>query len=130
MDDGGGDALIEAFREQVRWCDKLSSPFTARLLEWLANDWLAGGPLRTLLPTWSAGPPGAGIWCRCAWPARCMRTGALGPASGARRRLPAGVRPSMRKCWRRACASAGRRPEKLRHPRQRAADQQGCAAPC
>lgn len=58
MDDGGGDALIEAFREQVRWCDKLGSPFTARLLEWLADDWLAGGPLRTLLPTWSAGPPG------------------------------------------------------------------------
>lgn len=52
------DALIEAFREQVRWCDKLGSPFTARLLEWLADDWLAGGPLRTLIPAWTAGPPG------------------------------------------------------------------------
>ena len=56
MDDGGGDALIEAFREQVR-CDKLGSPFTARLLEWLVDDWLAGGPLRTLLPT-ERWPPG------------------------------------------------------------------------
>jgi hypothetical protein len=52
------DALIEAFREQVRWCDRLGSPFTARLLEWLADDWLGGGPMRVLLPAWTAGPPG------------------------------------------------------------------------
>lgn len=52
------DALIDAFREQVRWCDRLGSPFNARLLDWLADDWLAGGPVRTLLPEWSAGPPG------------------------------------------------------------------------
>lgn len=51
------DALIDAFREQVRWCDRLGSPFTARLLEWLADDWLAGGPMRALLPAWNAGPP-------------------------------------------------------------------------
>jgi len=41
------DALIESFHEQVRWCDKLGSDFTARLLEALAQDWLAGGPMRT-----------------------------------------------------------------------------------
>ena len=52
------DALIDAFREQVRWCDRLGSPFNARLLEWLADDWLAGGPMRALLPVWTAGPPG------------------------------------------------------------------------
>ncbi|MGD9834769.1 MAG: DUF2332 domain-containing protein [Piscinibacter sp.] len=51
------DALIDAFREQVRWCDRLGSPFNARLLEWLADDWLAGGPMRQLLPSWTAGPP-------------------------------------------------------------------------
>lgn len=42
--------LIDAFREQVRWCDKLGSPFTARLLDALADDWLAGGPTRSSLP--------------------------------------------------------------------------------
>jgi len=52
------DALIDAFREQVRWCDQLGSPFNARLLEWLADDWLAGGPMRALIPEWTAGPPG------------------------------------------------------------------------
>lgn len=52
------DALIDAFRDQVRWCDRLGSPFNARLLAWLADDWLAGGPVRALLPEWSAGPPG------------------------------------------------------------------------
>lgn len=51
------DALIDAFHEQVRWCDRLGSPFTARLLAWLADDWLAGGPMRALLPAWTAGPP-------------------------------------------------------------------------
>lgn len=51
-------ALIDAFREQVRWCDKLGSPFNARLLDWLADDWLAGGPMRELIPEWTAGPPG------------------------------------------------------------------------
>jgi hypothetical protein len=51
------DALIESFREQVRWCDKLGSAFTARLLEALVQDWLAGGPMRTLLPDWTSGPP-------------------------------------------------------------------------
>lgn len=51
------DALLEAFRDQVRWCDQLGSPFTARLLAWLADDWRAGGPMRTLLPAWTAGPP-------------------------------------------------------------------------
>ena len=54
----GEDALIESFREQVRWCDRLGSPFTARLLAWLADDWRAGGPMRTLIPQWTAGPPG------------------------------------------------------------------------
>lgn len=52
------DALIDAFREQVRWCDKLGSPFNARLLERLADDWLAGGPMRALIPEWTSGPPG------------------------------------------------------------------------
>jgi len=56
--DSNGDALVDAFREQVRWCDQLGSPFTARLLEWLVDDWRAGGPLRGLLPGWTAGPPG------------------------------------------------------------------------
>lgn len=51
------DPLLDAFRDQVRWCDQLGSPFTARLLAWLADDWRAGGPMRTLVPAWTAGPP-------------------------------------------------------------------------
>lgn len=58
MSDAPSDALIEAFHEQMRWCDRLGSPFNARLLEWLADDWTAGGPMRRLLPAWTAGPPG------------------------------------------------------------------------
>lgn len=50
-------ALIDAFHEQVRWCDRLGSPFNARLLEWLADDWQVGGPTRALLPSWHGGAP-------------------------------------------------------------------------
>ena len=41
------NALIESFREQLRWCDRLGSPFSARLLDWLADDW-PDGTERTL----------------------------------------------------------------------------------
>jgi len=41
---GDDEALIEAFREQVRRCDRLGSPSTARLLEWLMDDWRGHAP--------------------------------------------------------------------------------------
>ncbi|MFT3957261.1 MAG: DUF2332 domain-containing protein [Piscinibacter sp.] len=56
--DHDDNALIDAFRDQVRWCERLGSPFNAQLLAWLADDWLAGGPVRALIPAWTAGPPG------------------------------------------------------------------------
>jgi hypothetical protein len=55
------NALIESFQEQVRWCDKLGSAFTARLLEAMLQDWQDGGPMRTLLPAWTHGPPAADL---------------------------------------------------------------------
>lgn len=45
-------SLVAAFEEQIGWCQRLGSPFTAALLRWLLDDWRAGGPLRTLLPDW------------------------------------------------------------------------------
>lgn len=44
--------LIAAFEDQIAWCERLGSPFTAALLRWLVDDWHAGGPLRALLPDW------------------------------------------------------------------------------
>lgn len=44
--------LVAAFEEQIGWCERLGSPFTAALLRWLIDDWRAGGPMRTLLPGW------------------------------------------------------------------------------
>lgn len=55
------NTLLDAFREQVGWCDRLGSPFTARLLEAMVQDWMAAGPMRTLLPDWTAGPPGTDL---------------------------------------------------------------------
>lgn len=49
-------ALPAAFEDQIGWCERLGSPFTAALLRWLLADWQAGGPLRALLPDWPSDP--------------------------------------------------------------------------
>lgn len=45
--------LPEAFEDQIGWCERLGSPFTAALLRWLLANWRAGGALAGLLPGWS-----------------------------------------------------------------------------
>jgi hypothetical protein len=49
-------ALIDSFRKQIGWCEQLGSPFTARIVEALADDWQQGGALRELLPEWPGDP--------------------------------------------------------------------------
>jgi hypothetical protein len=53
---GVSDALATAWQQQIAWCDKGGSPFTARVLEATWADWLAGGALRELLPDWPGDP--------------------------------------------------------------------------
>lgn len=48
--------LGAAWLQQIAWCDKAGSPFTARVLEAAWNDWLAGGTLRELMPDWPGDP--------------------------------------------------------------------------
>lgn len=48
----GTPPLVIAFEEQIGWCERLGSPFTAALLRWLIDDWCAGGPTHALLPGW------------------------------------------------------------------------------
>jgi hypothetical protein len=50
------DALQAAFHAQVDWCRRLDAPFSAALLEWLAADRRAGGPVHALLPGWPGDP--------------------------------------------------------------------------
>ena len=48
--------LAPAWQQQIAWCDRGGSPFTARVLEAAWNDWLAGGALRELMPDWPSDP--------------------------------------------------------------------------
>ena len=48
--------LSAAWQRQVVWCDRGGSPFTARVLEAAWGDWLAGGILRELMPSWPRDP--------------------------------------------------------------------------
>ncbi|KAB2849014.1 MAG: DUF2332 family protein, partial [Hyphomicrobiaceae bacterium] len=48
--------VVVAFRKQVEWCEKLGSPFTARLLEAAAADLESGGAIAALLGQWPGDP--------------------------------------------------------------------------
>lgn len=56
QDDGGGRAALDAFAKQIRWCESLGSPFTARLLTVLADDIAAGGATAELVRSWAGDP--------------------------------------------------------------------------
>ena len=56
QDDGGGRAALDAFAKQIRWCESLGSPFTARLLTILADDIAAGGATAELVRSWAGDP--------------------------------------------------------------------------
>lgn len=50
--------LLEHFHEQAGFCEAMGSPFTARLIEAMAADLAAGGPVDRLVGRW-VGPPRA-----------------------------------------------------------------------
>jgi hypothetical protein len=49
-------AVIESFREQIRWCDELGAPFTSRLLAGALQDLEANGWLAQRIGDWSGHP--------------------------------------------------------------------------
>jgi hypothetical protein len=48
--------IVHSFRLQAGWCDRLGSPFTARLLECAVNDLESGGPLSDVICAWPGDP--------------------------------------------------------------------------
>jgi hypothetical protein len=48
--------ILTHFREQAAFCDLFGSPFTARLLEQMAADLEAGGPVQALVGAWPTPP--------------------------------------------------------------------------
>jgi len=50
------DAVLAAFAKQIGWCERLGSPFTARLLALLADDISRGGPAAALAGDWPGDP--------------------------------------------------------------------------
>jgi hypothetical protein len=49
-------SVLDHFREQAGFCDAMGSPFTARLLEAMARDLEAGGPVAQLVGDWPRHP--------------------------------------------------------------------------
>jgi hypothetical protein len=58
--------IVAAFREQVRWCDRLGSPFTARLMARAAEALEGGGKLAELIGDWPGNPNADGLPLRVA----------------------------------------------------------------
>jgi hypothetical protein len=50
------DKLLAHCREQARFCEAFGSPFTAQLIDRLADDLEAGGPVRELIGDWPTNP--------------------------------------------------------------------------
>ena len=53
---GVNQALLDHFDEQAGFCEAFGSPFTARLIEAMAGDLAAGGPIADLVGDWSGHP--------------------------------------------------------------------------
>lgn len=87
------EGLLEHFQEQARFCDEYGSPFTAQLIEALAQDIVAGGPTAALVGDWSGPPRGDAVALRM--------TGALHAAALTQRSpVLAAAYPAARDDWR------------------------------
>ena len=58
--------IIESFRAQAGWCERLGSPFTSSLLSRAADDIAAAGPTGELLEDWQQNPYAAALALRLA----------------------------------------------------------------
>jgi len=54
--ENGREAVLAAFRQQVDWCERLGSPFTAELLRQLAQNIETGGIVAELAGAWAGDP--------------------------------------------------------------------------
>lgn len=87
------EGLLEHFNEQAAFCDAYGSPFTARLIEAMAADLVAGGPVAALVAEWPGPPRADAVSIRL--------TGALHAAAlTGRSAALAAVYPSARPDWR------------------------------
>ena len=59
-------ALLDHFQEQAGFCDAYGSPFTARLIERLAQDLRTRGPVADLVGSWSGNPRADAVALRLA----------------------------------------------------------------
>lgn len=85
-------ALLDHFVEQARYCDAYGSPFTARLIEAMARDLGAGGPVADLVGDWPRSPRADAVSLRLA--------GALHMAAlSGRDPVLAAEYPALRPAW-------------------------------
>ncbi len=61
------------FRAQARACSDLGSPFTARVLNIIAENLTPGLPVFDRILAWEATPRLPDNPCRCVWSVACMR---------------------------------------------------------
>lgn len=60
------DVITDAFRWQAKWCTELGSPFTARVLDAIADDLSAGGPSTAVVEGFAEEPIAAALALRVA----------------------------------------------------------------
>src|SRR3984957_18994294 len=72
--------VLDAFDKQIGWCEKLGSPFTARLLTILRDDIAAGGASAELALGWPGDPVADALALRMAGALRALALTGSAPA--------------------------------------------------
>ncbi len=83
MQEANDQAVLAAFGQQVGWCDRLGSPFTARLLELLADDVHNNGPTADLVGGWPGDPVADALPLRLAGGLHALVLAGMAPALAA-----------------------------------------------
>jgi hypothetical protein len=79
-DDQNRQVVLSAFAKQIEWCERLASPFTARLLTVLADDIAAGGTSAELVRAWPGDPLADALPLRMAGALHALALTEIAPA--------------------------------------------------
>ncbi len=96
--------VIESFRKQVGWCERLNSPFTARLLQAASGDLEHGGPLADLIGEWPGDPVADALPLRVAGALHALALAGRDPDLAALY-PPATADPDAQELWNPAAAA-------------------------
>lgn len=103
--------IVQSFRDQAQWCEKLGSPFTSRLLEYAAEDLAQGGSLGNIIGRWHGDPHADALPLRFAGALHALALSGIAPELTAA--FPPCAIADKAKLWPVAMAAIDRHPAQV-----------------